>query len=394
MKIITDEKKINEVLTRGANEVIVKEDLREKLLSGKKLRIKFGIDPTAAFLHIGHAVPLRKLKQFQDLGHEVILLIGDYTAKIGDPTGRNEARPLLSDAEIKKNMKTYTEQAGKVLNIKKVEIRYNSEWYKDKGAAFMLELTSLITVARILDRDDFQKRLKADVDIQMQEILYPLLQGYDSVVLKSDVEIGGTDQKFNLLMGRKLQKRYDQPEQDVITVPLLEGLDGVRKMSKSFGNFIALADEPNEMFGKAMSVPDDLIIKYLELATEVPLEEIEEMSAKMKGGANPRDFKLKLAYELVKLYHDEKAAKSAQEYFAKTIQQKGKPEEIPEIKPSAYDILTVLTEAKIAKSKSEARRLVEQGGVKVNDAKIDSIETKVKAGDIVQKGSRFFIKVK
>lgn len=397
MKINTDAKKIEELLTRGVDEVIEKESLKKKLESGKQLRIKLGIDPTGSQLHIGHAVPLRKLKQFQDLGHQVILLIGDYTATIGDPSGRDETRPILSVEQIKENEKTYIDQAAKVLDMSKVEIRHNSEWYGQPNfTGLLMELTSKITVARILERDDFQKRIKEGSDIQMQEIMYPLLQGYDSIALKADVELGGTDQKFNLLMGRKLQKRYDQVEQDIITVPLLVGTDGVKKMSKTYGNFIALEDEANEMFGKTMSVADGLIVKYFELATDVSMEEIKELEKELKNGTNPRDLKMRLASEIVKMYHSEEEVKKAQENFINTFAKKQIPDEMPEIKPSVYDITVVLVESKICKSKSEVRQMIDQGGVKVNEEKVPAGEYNfvVKAGDIIQKGSRFFVRVK
>ena len=399
MKISTDKEQINELLTRGVVEVIKLDDLRQKLLSGRPLRVKFGIDPTGSELHLGHAVPLHKLRQFQELGHQVILLIGDYTAMVGDPTGRNETRPMLTEEQVKSNMKNYVRQAGKILDIKKIELRYNSEWYKDKGAAFLMELTSKITVARVLERDDFQKRLKEDSDIQMQEIIYPLLQGYDSVVLKADVELGGSDQKFNMLMGRKIQKRYGQAEQDVMTAPLLEGTDGKKKMSKSYGNYIAMEDAPEDMFGKVMSIPDKLIIKYFALATSLSLEEIKKLEKGLAAGLNPRDVKMQLANEIVSMYHSEKEAKKAKEYFIKTFSKKEVPDEISKIKPSSYDIVTVLIESKICSSKSEARRQIEQGGVKVNGEKVEIVGARfiapaVKRGDVVQKGSRFFVKVK
>ena len=397
MKINTDQQKIEEILTRGVDEVIEKESLKKKLESGKQLRIKLGIDPTGSQLHIGHAVPLRKLKQFQDLGHQVILLIGDYTATIGDPSGRNETRPILSMEQIKENEKTYIDQAAKVLDMLKVEIRHNGEWYgQNNFTGLLMELTSKITVARILERDDFQKRIKEGSDIQMQEIMYPLLQGYDSVALEADVELGGTDQKFNLLMGRKIQKRYNQKEQDVITVPLLVGTDGVKKMSKTYDNFIALEDKANEMYGKTMSVADELIIKYFELVTNVSMEEIKKLAKELENGANPRDLKMRLAFEIVKMYHNEAEAKSAQENFINTFAKKQVPEEMPEVKPSVYDLITILTESKICKSKSEVRQMIDQGGVKVNEKKVPNGEYNfvIKSGDIVQKGSRFFVRVK
>lgn len=397
MKINTDQQKIEEIITRGVDEVIEKESLKKKLESGKQLRIKLGIDPTGSQLHIGHAVPLRKLKQFQDLGHQVILLIGDYTATIGDPSGRNETRPILSMEQIKENEKTYIDQAAKVLDMSKVEIRHNGEWYgQNNFTGLLMELTSKITVARILERDDFQKRIKEGSDIQMQEIMYPLLQGYDSVALEADVELGGTDQKFNLLMGRKIQKRYNQKEQDVITVPLLVGTDGVKKMSKTYDNFIALEDKANEMYGKTMSVADELIIKYFELVTNVSMEEIKKLAKELENGANPRDLKMRLAFEIVKMYHNEAEAKSAQENFINTFAKKQVPEEMPEVKPSVYDLITILTESKICKSKSEVRQMIDQGGVKVNEKKVPNGEYNfvIKSGDIVQKGSRFFVRVK
>jgi len=395
MSVNTDSQKINELLTRGVEEIIIKESLEEKLKSGKKLRIKFGIDPTGSNLHLGHAVPLRKLREFQEMGHQVILLIGDYTAMVGDPTGRNETRPLLTEKEVKKNMKTYKTQAGKVLDMKRVELRKNSEWYGKRNVMeLFMELTGKITVARVLDRDDFQKRMKEGHDIQMQEILYPLMQGYDSVMLNSDVEIGGTDQKFNLLMGRKIQKRYNQLEQDVMTVPILEGTDGEKKMSKSYGNYIAFLDSSNEMFGKTMSVPDKLIIKYFELATNVTAGRIEEIKQDLEQGKNPRDYKMQLGYEIVKMFYSEVEAKKAQNNFINTFSKKDKPEDMPELAPSKNDIITVLVEAGFVKSNSDARRDIQGGGVRINDEKVSDANAPVKSGDIVQKGKRFFVKIK
>lgn len=395
MKVIIDEQKINELLTRGTEEVIELESLRKKLLSGKQLRIKFGIDPTGAQLHIGHAVPLRKLKQFQELGHQVILLIGDYTAMIGDPSGRNETRPILSQDDVEKNMKTYVDQAAKILDIDNIEKRRNSEWYaKPNFTGLLMDLTSKITVARILERDDFQKRLKEKSDIRMQEIMYPLLQGYDSVALEADVEIGGIDQKFNLLMGRKLQKKYGQMEQDILTVPMLVGTDGEKKMGKSYGNFIALEDVPNEMFGKVMSIPDNLIMKYFELGTDMSMDKIKKYEEEMKTGKNPRDYKMKLAFELVNMYHSEKEAEKAREHFTNQFFKKEIPDNIPEVK--SYDISSALINSKICKSKSEVRQVIDQGGVKINEKKVEAGDytATVKSGDIIQKGSRWFARVK
>lgn len=395
MPINTDPKLIEELLSRGVEEVIVKEHLEKRLQNGEKLRVKFGIDPTGSDIHIGHAVPLRKLKQFQEAGHQIILLIGDYTAMIGDPSGRNDTRPLLTREQVKENMKTYLEQAGKVIDINRAEVRYNSEWYgQENFMKLFMELTGKISVARILDREDFKKRLKADEDIKMQEILYPVLQGYDSVALKANIEIGGRDQKLNLLMGRRVQRAYGQPEQDILTVPLLLGTDGERKMSKTYDNYIALQDGAGEMYGKVMSIPDKLILAYFELTTEVSWVEIKKYEKEVKKGRNPMELKKILANSLVTLYYNEKEAKIAEEGFASTFSKKEVPEEMPEVKPSVYDVITVLVEAQICSSKGDARRQIEQGGVKVNSEKISALDFSVKAGDVVQKGSRFFVKVK
>lgn len=393
MRVISDKKSVTEVMTRGVDTIVVEESLEKKLTSGEQLRVKFGIDPTGADLHIGHAVPLRKLQQFQSLGHQVILLIGDYTAKIGDPSGRDSTRPMLTEEDVEHNMATYLDQAAAVLDLDQVEIRYNSEWYKDQGAAFMMELTGMITVARILERDDFQQRLKADQDIQMQEILYPLLQGYDSVALEADIELGGSDQRFNLLMGRKLQKKYGQAPQDIMTVPILEGTDGVKKMSKSYDNYIGITDTPEDMFGKTMSIPDELILKYFELTTQVSLSEIQEYRHALQRGDNPRDIKLKLAYELTKLFYGTQGADAGQDHFEHVIQGSERPSKMPELKPSSYDILTVLVKAGFCSSKTDARRQIDGGGVKINDEVVTDYSTMTKPNDVIQKGKRFFVQV-
>jgi tyrosyl-tRNA synthetase len=367
------EAKIEEILTRGTDEAIELEHLKKRLLGGESLRVKFGIDPTSPDLHLGHTVPLKKLKQFQDLGHQVILLIGDYTAKIGDPSGRSETRKILTDEEIAENMKDYQEQASKILNMQKVEVRYNGEWYKNKGAAFLFELTSKITVARAIERDDFKKRLREDVDVSVLEVIYPLMQGYDSVELDADVEIGGTDQKFNLLMGRKIQRRYGKKEQDVITVPLLEGIDGVNKMSKSLGNYIGITEEESSMFSKVMSIPDALIIKYFRLLTDTPEEVIRKIQDDMRTAVlNPRDAKLCLAHDIVKIYHGEEKALAAQKYFVNTFSKKETPEKVLEILVESENIKLTefLVQSRQAKSLSDARRKIEQGGVEVDGKKI------------------------
>lgn len=394
-----DSKKIEEFLSRGVDEVINFNNLKKKLESGRKLRVKFGIDPTSPDLHLGHLVVLKKLKQFQELGHLVIFLIGDATAMIGDPSGRSEVRKMLKREEIKKNEKDYIKQAGKILNLKKVEIRHNSEWYDKKGYAFMMELASKFTIARMLERDDFQKRLKDDVDVSVLEIFYPLFQGYDSVELKADVELGGTDQKFNLLTGRKVQKRYNQPEQDIITVPLLEGLDGTRKMSKSYGNYIAFNDSAKEMFGKIMSLPDTLLWKYYKLLTDAPLSDIEKMKENVRlQKVNPRDLKVNLAKEIIKIFYQEKEAQIAEEAFNKQFRDKEMPANIPmlHVEHKKWNIIDLLVFTKLASSKSEARRLIEQGGAKINDKKItiNEKEIEVKSGMVVQVGKRKFVKIK
>ncbi len=397
MKIKTQ--KIEEVLSRGVDEIINKQHLEKTLKSGKKLRIKFGIDPTGSELHLGHSVPFRKLRQFQDLGHKIIFLIGDYTATIGDPSGRSEARKPLTEKQIKNNMKNYISQAGKILNIKKVEIRYNSEWYKKKGALFLLDLTSRFTIARVMERDDFKKRIKEDVDISVLEILYPLMQGYDSVELKVDVEIGGRDQKFNFLMGRKVQKRYGQPKQDIIMVPLLEGTDGVRKMSKSYNNYIGLAEDSLKMYGKIMSIPDGVMWKYFRLLTNISVKEIEDMKNKVfpLGILSPKDIKARLAREIVTMYHSKKEAEKAEKEFNKVFKEKKLPTEIPEIKINRkkINILDLLVKTKLVSSKAEAKRLIEQKGVKINNKVQKNWKAiiEIKKGLIIQKGKRKFVKI-
>jgi tyrosyl-tRNA synthetase len=393
---------IKELLTRGVEEVIVKKDLEKRLKSGKKLRVKFGIDPTSPYIHLGHTVPLRKLKQFQDLGHKIVLIVGDFTATIGDPSGQTEGRKPLSRAQVKKNMTNYQKQIGKILDLNKTEIHYNSEWYDKLGTMFLYELTSKITVARSIERDDFKKRLKQDQDISILEVIYPLLQGYDSVAIKADVEIGGTDQKFNLLMGRKVQKRYGQNSQDIMTLRLLEGTDGVRKMSKSYDNYIGITEKPSQIFGKIMSIPDSLIVKYLRVLTDISQREIEKIKKDLKQPSlsriNPKDVKAKLAREIVSLYYNEKKAKEAQKEFDKVFAKKEKPSKIPEMKISQKcdKLIDLLVICKLASSKSEARRLIEQGGVKVDNATLYDFKAKIclHEGMILQVGKRKFVKIK
>lgn len=396
VKIITDQDKINEVLSRGVEEVIVKENLEKRLESGKKLRIKLGIDPTGSVLHLGHAVVLRKLKDFQDLGHQVIFLIGDFTARIGDPSGRSASRIPITDKDIAANMKSYTKQAGLILDMKKVEIRYNSEWLNKLNFKELVMLSSKVTYAQVAQRADFKERIKNDQDLSLQEFLYPVMQGYDSVALKADVEIGGTDQKFNLLMGRQLQKRYNQEPQEIITCSLLEGLSGGDKMSKSLDNYISLTEKPEEMYGKIMSLTDGLIIRYFTLCTYLTLEKIVEVKQELDSGkVNPRDIKMRLALEITKIYHGEKKANAAQEYFVRTVQNKEAPEEVrsKKLEVESMNIVELLVAVELAASKGEARRLIEQGGVKVDGTVVNDINKIVEIADggvLVQRGKRGF----
>ena len=398
-KITTDKSKIKELLTRGVEEVLIKSSLEKKLLSGKSLRIKFGIDPTGSVLHLGHAVILRKLKEFQDLGHQVIFLIGDFTARIGDPTGRISARKIMADKEINENMKTYIKQAAIILDMGKVEIRYNSKWLGKLNFEELIKLTSKVTFAQVAQRADFKERIKNDVDLSLQEFMYPVMQGYDSVALKSDVEIGGTDQKFNLLMGRQLQKRYNQEQQDIITCPLLEGLYGKDKMSKSLNNYIALTEEPEGMYGKIMSLADNLIVRYFELCSYLPMEDINKFKKQLESDkANPRDLKMKLAREIVKIYHGEKKAKQAEEHFIKTVQKKEIPDEVEtyNMKHATCNIIDLLVEVKLAVSKGEARRLIAQNGIKVDGEVIQDVNQEIKInkdGTLIQRGKRRFVRV-
>lgn len=394
---------VTELLDRGVSEVIVRENLEKKLRSGKKLRVKFGIDPTARELHIGHSVPLRKLRAFQELGHTIVFIIGDFTAMIGDPSGRNELRKPLTLEETRKNADSYLQQASKILDTKRCEVHFNSEWLGKLGIAGMYGLMSKITVQRALERDDFQKRLKENRDVSILEAVYPLLQGYDSVAINSDVEIGGTDQKFNLLMGRRVQRRYNKPEQDIMTLLLIEGTDGVRKMSKSYDNYVALQDPPNEIYGKIMSIPDDLMLKYATVLTNWPIEKIEKL--RQARQANPADFpamqvKKDLAQSITELCHDERAARVAAREFSRVFQEKGKPEEIPEKifrGMKKCNICDLLFESGLVSSKGEARRLVTQGGVRIETEKIEDPKYIVQLGKkplLIQVGKRKFLRVR
>jgi tyrosyl-tRNA synthetase len=387
------------IIKRGAEELLIESEFVQKLAaserSGKPLRIKLGLDPTAADLHLGHTVVLNKMRQLQDLGHTVIFLIGDFTSMIGDPSGRNITRPPLTREQIETNAKTYFAQASLVLDPARTEIRYNSEWCDPLGARGMIELSSRYTVARILEREDFTKRFKAGTPISVHELLYPLMQGYDSVALKSDLEIGGTDQKFNLLVGRELQKDYGQPQQCILTMPLLEGLDGVEKMSKSKGNYIGITEPANTMFAKVMSISDVMMWRYYELLSFKAMEEIAQFKTDVEGGRNPRDIKVLLAQEIVTRFHSEQAAVDALADFNNRARG-GIPDDVPEmaLAGAPLGIGQLLKLANLCASSSEALRMVEQGGVRIDGTAVTDKGLKVEAGTfVVQVGKRKFARV-
>ncbi len=392
MKVSTDKKKIEELLSRGVESVIDKNHLKKRLESGEKLRVKLGIDPTSPSLHLGRSIPLLKMRDFQELGHQLVFIVGDFTGIIGDTSDKESERPMLEREQVKKNMKSYVEQAGKIIDIKKAEVHYNSKWLGKLTYAELGEQANQFSVAEFIARENIRRRLDAGTRVSLREMLYPLMQGYDSVAVKADVELGGTDQRFNLLAGRTLQASYKQEPQDIIMNPLVAGTDG-RKMSSSWGNTVNLTDTPNEMFGKIMSIPDDLIIPYFTYMTRVPMETVIRFTQEMKKGGNPRDFKVKLGVELVRFYHGEKEAQKAEEYFIATFAKKEIPTEIEELKPSAYDIVTVLKEAHFVTSTSDARRTIDGGGVKINEKKVTSYEEVCNPGDVIQKGKRFFVKI-
>lgn len=388
-------------LTRGAEEVLLAEDFKRRLESGKPLRVKAGFDPTAPDLHLGHTVLLTKMRQFQDLGHDVMFLIGDFTGMIGDPTGKNATRKPLTRDEVIDNAKTYEHQIYKVLDPERTTVMFNSSWMNALSAAQLVQLAAKYTVARMLERDDFQKRYGSGQPIAIHEFLYPLIQGYDSVAMKSDVEIGGTDQKFNMLVGRELQRDYGQSPQVVLTMPILEGTDGVNKMSKSLGNYIGIADAPQEMFGKVMSISDDLMWRYFMLlslnVSEAALAAAR--SACVAGSANPRDSKVELAMELVSRFHGSAQAKAALEDFERRFKQGAMPEEIPETSLVAQGkglpICTALKMAALTASTSEARRMIQQGAVKIDGERIENVELELSAGSVqvVQVGKRRFARI-
>ena len=386
-------------IKRGTDEILPEEELIEKLKSGKTLTIKAGFDPTAPDLHLGHTVLINKLRTFQQLGHNVVFLIGDFTGLIGDPTGKNVTRKPLSKEQVLENAKTYQEQVFKILDKEKTEIRFNSEWMDELGAAGMIKLAASQTVARMLERDDFKKRYNNGQPIAIHEFLYPLVQGWDSVALKSDVELGGTDQRFNLLMGRELQKEQGITQQSIVMVPLLEGLDGVQKMSKSLNNYIGITDAPNEMFGKVMSISDDLMWRYYDLLSFRPLEEIAELKTRVEQGENPRDIKILLAKEIIARFHDEAAAEGAHQDFIQRFQKNAIPDDMPEIEIALGDegiaIGNLLKEAKLVGSTSDAMRMIKQGAVKINGDKVEDTRLVIaeKGENVYQVGKRKFARI-
>lgn len=386
MKVITDEKKIDEILSTGVEDIFVKEHLKKQLMSGKVLRIKLGIDPTGPKIHLGRAIPLRKLRDFQNLGHKAILIVGDFTATIGDPSDKLEKRPMLTTKKIKENMKDYKKQIGKIIDLKKADFVYNSKWLGKLGFKEISELAESFSLQQMSKRRNFQDRIEKDEEISLRELFYPLMQGYDSVAVKSDVELGGFDQLFNVKAGRIIQKHYGMPEQDILTVQMLEGTDG-RKMSTSWGNVITIIDEPNDMFGKIMSVKDELIEKYFKLCTDV--KEIPK-------NENPRDDKMMLGYEIVKIYYGEKKAKEAQENWVATFSKGEIPDEIQEVKTKKGEMLVdILVSKNILDSKSEWRRMVEQNAIHDldNDTRITDVNFKVEKNVTLKIGKKKFVKI-
>ena len=383
------------VFARGSDEIIPLDELKAKLKKGKPLKIKAGFDPTAPDLHLGHTVLINKLKQLQDLGHEILFLIGDFTAMIGDPTGKSATRPPLSDEQIQENSKTYQDQVFKILDKNKTQVVFNSHWMKKLTSADMIKLASQQTVARMLERDDFSKRYKSGQGISIHEFLYPLVQGYDSVALEADVELGGTDQKFNLLMGRELQKNNNQEPQIILTMPILEGLDGVQKMSKSLNNYIAIDDSPDEMFGKIMSISDDLMWRYLELLSFESMETIESWKTEVDQGENPRNIKFRLANEIITRFHSEEDAKVANQNFIDRFAKNQIPDEMDEYQfKSGIKIGNLLKDANLVDSTSEAFRMIKQGAVKIDGEKVADKDINLPSGTAVyQVGKRKFARI-
>lgn len=385
------------IINKGVEEIINKEELQEKLKKsieeGRPLTVKLGLDPTAPDIHLGHAVVLRKIKQMQDLGHKAVIIIGDFTGMIGDPTGKSKTRKQLTREEVVQNAKTYEKQIFKVLDKDKTELRFNSEWLSKLNFKDVIELVSKYSVTRMLEREDFKNRFNNHVSIGIHEFFYPLMQAYDSVAIKADIEMGGTDQKFNVLMGRNLQSEYGEEKQIALFMPILEGIDGVEKMSKSLGNYVGINEDENTMYEKIMKIPDNLIIKYFELATDIHPDEIDNIKNDLKN-KNPRDIKMRLANEIVKLYHGEKNAVKAEEHFKTVFQNNSIPEDIKEIKiDENEDIISCIVAAGFSSSKSDARRLIKQGAVKVNGDKITEFNICLKNGSILKVGKAKLVRI-
>ena len=391
------------IILKGALKLIGEEELREKLArsvrTGKPLNVKLGLDPSAPDIHLGHAVVLRKLKQMQDLGHQIVIIIGDFTGKIGDPTGKAKGRKALSDREVLLNAQTYQEQIFRVLDREKTQVRYNGEWLELLDLTEILKMASTVTVARMLERDDFQNRYAHNIPIGLHEFFYPLMQAYDSVAIRADLELGGSDQTFNILMGRSLQKDYGMEPQAALFMPILEGLDGVEKMSKSLGNYIGVQEEAKVMFRKVMEVPDSLITRYFALATDILPEELDDVEKALENGENPRDWKLLLARTVTALYHSEEETRAAEEFFKQAFTKKEIPRDIPELEMTAaestlLDTAEVLVRAGMLTSKSELRRLLMQGGVSLNGERVCDPEIPIKNGDVLKLGKKRFAKIR
>ena len=406
--LVNDLKKQIEIIKRGTEEIIPETELVNKLENSLKknqpLKVKLGLDPSAPDIHLGHTVVLHKMRQFQELGHQIIIIIGDFTGRIGDPTGKSEARKPLSEEELHKNAQTYKEQIFKILDEEKTQVVYNSHWLAPLNFAQVVDLAAKTTVARMLERDDFSKRYTTNQPISIHEFFYPLMQGYDSVYLHADIEMGGTDQKFNLLMGRTLQKEYNQEPQIAITMPILEGLDGVQKMSKSLGNYIGIDEAPEEIYGKAMSIADELMLRYFELVTDITLDELNQLKLQLeKGELHPRDTKMRLAKTLVSMYHGQDAAQKAEEHFKTVFQKKDLPDDIPEIiiKENMLEdgklwLPKLMVDGNLASSTSDARRLIKQGAVRINDERIEDLDYKLQPENnmVIKAGKRKFLKLK
>ena len=388
-----------EQLIRGTAKVLSEKELLTKLEKGQPLRAKLGVDPTAPDIHLGHTVVLEKLRQFQSLGHQAVLIIGDFTATVGDPTGRSSTRPPLSRDEVLANAETYTDQAFKILDKDQTEVVYNGEWFRKMNYEEVLKLNARVTMQQMLQREDFKSRIDDAVEVRLHEIQYPIMQGWDSVEVRADVELGGTDQRFNLLMGRELQKEQGITQQSIVMVPLLEGLDGVQKMSKSLNNYIGITDAPNEMFGKVMSISDDLMWRYYDLLSFRPLEEIAELKTRVEQGENPRDIKILLAKEIIARFHDEAAAEGAHQDFIQRFQKNAIPDDMPEIEIALGDegiaIGNLLKEAKLVGSTSDAMRMIKQGAVKINGDKVEDTRLVIaeKGENVYQVGKRKFARI-